>query len=549
MKSLALIAAFAMVILPAAARPADETASREKLFKELREIEMALERVRRLVPPGFDLVAERNAIDSLARKAELSPVDVKVVLGTERLSLDDGQPVPIVIDRLEIAGRDAYDAVHFFLSMLRRRPRLVGVESLRFDAGPGESVRFVARLMYPSWATLPADDERSSDMDAALRRRLARNRAIRDRIVAAIARMQDGSAMDALGVFTKAAHEHAIALTSVRIDDGISMEGLLLGAAARAALSASLDNANLRVSRMEWSHAGVCQAFSVRARSEPAEDSGGFTPSRPVFDGDSAAFCRGEAESPARRILARGAASTDDNAFSLRLRNLDLVDVFFLLNDLIAENFVIDQDVKGRIDLDVLEGATVHDALSAVSSAGVVIGPRPLRRVSRGKPSVSSAQRPSSGGEPISISMRDVDLASILCLLAGVSGHEIRMPREQQRRVSLFATELPAGDALDQLVPPSSTTAVNACELSGDSGSRLSKQHLKLEQLGVADLRIAGLARVGDTWRAYVYAPTRRVIPLEPGQRLFDGSVKSIGPKGVTFTSDGKGVAAVPFVP
>lgn len=555
MKNLVLSAAFAVVVVPAAAHPPNQTASIEKLRKDLIEVESTIERFQRVIPPTFDLPAERKAIDSLAQKAELSPIDVKVVPGTERLSGDDGHPVPVEINRLEMAGRGSYGAVHFFLSMARHRPRLVGVESLRFDAGPGETVRFVVRLMYPSWAPTPPENEIPSDMVAALRQKVVRSRAIRDRIVAMIARLKEDRAVDALGLFTEAAEEHAIALTSVRIDDGISMEGLLLGAAARAALAASLDKAKLRASRLQWSPAGACQAFSVSARFEPAEEPGGltesvvFTPGGPVFDGDSAAFCRGEPESPARRILVRGAASTNDNAFFLRLRNLDLVDVFFVLNDLIAENFVIDQDVKGRVDLDILEGATVDDALSAVSSAGVVIGSPPLRRVSRGKPAVPSTQRPSSGGEPINMSFRDADLAGILCLLGQVSGREIRMPRELRQRVSLFMTELPVGAALDQLLPSSSTSAVNPCELSSGSGSRLSRHPLKLEQLGIADLRIAGLARVGETWRAYVHAPARRVMPLEPGQRLFDGTVKSIGSKGVTFASDAKGVIDVSLVP
>jgi hypothetical protein len=147
------------------------------------------------------------------------------------------------------------------------------------------------------------------------------------------------------------------------------------------------------------------------------------------------------------------------------------------------------------------------------------------------------------------VSLRDVDLANVLCLLADVSGHEIRMTREQQRRLSFFASELPIGAALDLLAPTPGDAAVNACTLAGGSSSRLSRHRFSLERIAIADLRVAGLAHVGETWRGYVCGPAKRVMALEPGQRLLDGTVQSIGSNGVTFASEKKGVVSVPFVP
>jgi hypothetical protein len=110
-----------------------------------------------------------------------------------------------------------------------------------------------------------------SDPVSMMRQKLERDRAVRDGIVATVARLQEDP-LDALAVFTKAAEEHAIALTSVRIDEGISIEGLLLGAAARNALAAGMETAKLSVSRTEWSRAGACEAFSITAAA--------FTPRR-----------------------------------------------------------------------------------------------------------------------------------------------------------------------------------------------------------------------------------------------------------------------------
>src|SRR5687767_3294715 len=134
MKGLALSVAFVLFAQT-------DTATLEKLRQDLIEVETTTEQFRRLIPADFDLAAEREAIDQLARKAELSPVDVKVVPGTER--------PPLVINRIEISGRDPFDAVHFFVSMLRVRSRLAGIESARFVAEPGQNVRYVIRLAYP----------------------------------------------------------------------------------------------------------------------------------------------------------------------------------------------------------------------------------------------------------------------------------------------------------------------------------------------------------------------------------------------------------------
>src|SRR5687768_2802469 len=228
MRSFTLSVTFALFIIPTAARAQTDMATLEKLRKELIEVEVTTEQFRRLIPVEFDLAAERQAIDQLARKAELSPIEVKVVPGTERL--------PLVIHRLELSGRDPFDAVHFFVSMLRIRARLVGIESARFDAGPDATVHYVIRLAYPSWSDVPDETVERSDVVSMMRRKVERERAAHDDIVAAVAQLQEDP-LEALAVFTKAAEEHPIALTSVRIDGAISMEGLVLGAAARAALA------------------------------------------------------------------------------------------------------------------------------------------------------------------------------------------------------------------------------------------------------------------------------------------------------------------------
>jgi hypothetical protein len=280
-----------------------------------------------------------------------------------------------------------------------------------------------------------------------------------------------------------------------------------------------------------------------------------------------------------------------EKAVILHLREIDLVHVFFVLNDLTAESFVVDSGVQGRFSVD-LEHAMLEEALTAVRSAGVVVGPSALHRVSRaGGPPAATAPRPASyTGEKISVLLENVELANIVCALGGVPnlqtvevhglgkvGRErnpqfkVVVPRNLQGRVSIFSGYLPWDQILDGLLSPlglisvldenglfvgpgpeasvrSQTGAVDACQMPSDPGptSILSGDQ---PNLAVADLELVGLARKGDAWKAYAYAPGRRLLNLESGQKLRDASVTGAGPTGVTFTTDAKKVVNVSLRP
>ena len=541
-----------------------DRAALEKLRADLIEVEMTIERLKRLVPPTFDLPAERAAIHALAEKAKLSPVEVKVIGSGESLKSADGQPLPITIDRLEISGVDTYDAVHFFLSMLRLRPRLIGIESVRFDAVAGDRVRYVARLAYPSWGeeTSAPQPSPARDVVTVARERLAMLRWTRDAVVSYLAQLRSDRHLDALASLTAAVDEHPIALRSVRLDGAMSIEGSLVGAAARALLTEALKKAGMLMADGKWSPSGPCQTFAV---TSPAfahgsgtgktgitdtaalfEDLPDYAPGRHVFDAESATFCSDEpsAQSP-RRVVVPG-QNPGESSF-LRLRDVDVVDLFFVINDLLPENFIVDDDVTGRITLDVSATASVDDVLRAIATTGVVIGSPPLRRVSR-KASTTTPSR-ATNGPPLSLVLRKANVTDVLCLLREVMQKEITMPAGVKRRVSIFAFDVPADLVLDALHPRSTAGSVNPCERPGAPASRLARHRFSFESLEIAEVRLAGIAQVGETWKAYARVPGKGVMALAPDQRLFDGVVKSIGPNGVTFLSDSKGEKRVALAP
>jgi hypothetical protein len=111
------------------------------------------------------------------------------------------------------------------------------------------------------------------------------------------------------------------------------------------------------------------------------------------------------------------------------------------------------------------------------------------------------------------------------------------MSPDDARRVSIFATEIPAETVLAALARTSGGKQVNPCGIDTTPPSRLRKHAFRPERTAIEEVRIAGLAQVGEGWKAYAYLPGNRLVPLEPGARFADGSVLAISATGVRFTT------------
>ena len=145
--------------------------------------------------------------------------------------------------------------------------------------------------------------------------------------------------------------------------------------------------------------------------------------------------------------------------------------------------------------------------------------------------------------------MKDAATTDLLCLLGQITSRELKVARGMPSRVSLFMSDLPAETAISALLPKQFGTGTAVCKLVRSSEeSRLSRKSVPLDQLAIADVRIAGLARVGKKWRGYAMTPARRVLPFETGQHFSDGTVQSISAKGITFASS-SGVREIAFPP
>jgi len=534
-----------------------------KLRQELREVEMQVAMLMRNFPSSLTLDDQRKWIEDTARPAEVE-VKITSIPGTERLMLANGRQSPLVLMRVEVSGRDQYGDVAIFLSRLARGPQPIDLEALHLKAGDDDTVRFKMRLAMPHNAGVEeqAPSLPIRDQATALRFRITEMKFLRILLAEIVQRRNVAPIPDALALFTKASESHAIALSEVTFENDLTLEGVVIGASARSALTAALESAELETTTLQMPDRGVCRKFTAKAKLPKgvAHDEA-FVVNNGIFDPQPSG-CIQTAKASSAPITIRG---KDASGITLKLRNIDLAHVFYPLHAVPEASFVVDSDVEGVVSLDI-ENATLDQLLVALKSSGVAIGPPPLRRVSRATKVIPPITETFTG-EPVSLSFQGADLRAVLCIFSQISGLEVHAAAGLDRTSTIFARDtewdrafaglLSAHDlgyVLREnriLVGPrqlklESSALVNVCESTSSSG-RDPLAVLTLERLDPSDLELVGMTRVGGVWKAYVYLPSRRLHVVAPGQQLFEATVQSVSEKGVTITTASEGKQLIAF--
>jgi len=563
---------------------------------DLADLEPRMQVVRRLLPPAFEADATERQLRALAQASEMSALEVRHVSSSATVRLADGRATPYERFYMEVAGSDRYNDLGFFLDRLDRLPRIVELETLSLEAGPDDTVRFAARLAFPcmtGWPASPAPaplvpprpagataaptDERRAREDLlreyakALERGVDAAREPLRRIqaeVAAIDEMRNARSparfFAALMRFDAKVDRRTLSLSRARFGTEVAIEGVVGGGSARAALGPALEEAGFTVDTLEIAPTGWCRTFALAARLRPREESAGgrgieVGPS--PFDHRAEPACRATPQAPAASIVARGTGGD----LSVRLREADVVDVFRLLHELTPASFIVDADVKGRLNVD-LERATLEEALAAMAPAGVTVGPGPLRRVSRAgtRPSPASPPRTGYTETSISLSFKDAVLLDVLRLFEDVAGRSAWTSPVVDGRVNVFFSEVPWDQALRAIAASAGMAAVIEAErifvgppamakapwrsgavevrraTTTDGGSAWGRV-TELSKVGPEDLAPLGLAQREGAWKAVAYGPGRLLWILEPGVELLGARVQAVGPKGVTFeAADGR---------
>jgi hypothetical protein len=396
---------------------------------------------------------------------------------------------------------------------------------------------------------------------------VSRKRAWLATLTALDARDQPSRVLDSLSAFGREEQDKAIALTEIRYEGGPTLHGVLLGATAKASLDPALRKAGLEVDHIELSRSGDCRAFTATARLKDGATPEGGYPDLLLEEG-TAETCKPAKITAVDPVVRRGG-----DALAMHLRDIDVADVFRVLHDLTAESFVVDAEVKGRINVDI-EAASAKEALDAMSSAGIAIGPGPLHRVHRAAKTIDVIPH-KYDGEPIDLLLKDAEIIDVMKLFNQITGLNISVQPDLQGKVTTFA----AGTKWDYLFDTMLQSLGLAYKLEGDrafigtaqqlaSGHKgaidiaeASERQLKTliesgrrlwwlippEKLSVADLQLVGIARAADKWKGYAYAVSRKPIALEPGQTLFDGQVKAVGAEGVTVQKSGEKAITLPL--
>jgi hypothetical protein len=474
----------------------------------------------RRFPPELTAGVELDFFREFARIAGLT-AEPKIVEGSERLP-----GTPLLLHRAEVTGRGSFDAVGFFLESIGRRDwRASDLESFR--VGPDGA--FSARFVLP---TIDLDSEH--------------------RFTAAMAERFKSSNLQTLATLLSTIPDNrAIHLTEVRSGHDISMRGVVVGAAARAQVPAWLEEKGFGGSTLTMPEEGACRPFAVTiARGRPGERVTHVT-QRVKLDRADTALCATKASKHRGAVTARG-----NGSIYLRLRKADVSTLAYVLHDLTGENFLLDSDVDGTVDVDAA-GATAETLIAAMTTAGLHVSGPPVRRISRTDTTRAPTPPREYGGEPVSLSLQRAAPADVFCLFTTLTGLDLTIPRKIDGAIAVYVRDQPWDLVLNEIIHSAGLTFAmegnrvflggagkdggKPCDLSAaESSPSLTNLHLAVDKLSAADLELIGRARLGEPYRAYAYAPWRSVVKLEGGEKLFEERVRAIGAEAVTFEWEGK---------
>jgi len=217
---------------------------------------------------------------------------------------------------------------------------------------------------------------------------------------------------------------------------------------------------------------------------------------------------------------------------------MDVTDVFFVLHLLTGQGFLVDEDVRGRVSVDVSQVA-LDDVLALLAKNGVAVSPPgPLRRVSR---AAARAALPAATGEgtPITFALKRAAVADVLAVIAEADPTG-PPPRVAGGRLSLWASEARLADvraAVLQIARPAGAA-------SGDGDppplppSTERRLLVRTDELSVSEFQLAGVASAGQGWTAFAYSPTGVLNAYRRGDRLADGTMTEVQSTDVMITTE-----------
>jgi hypothetical protein len=543
-----------------AAQPARPFAD-ERLLLDRR-----LEALRRVLPDGPTAAADTALVREIAESAHLAQVELHA-----RPPLESGARGEVV---LELSALGGFEEVFRFFQKLSLSHRLIDVESLGLTATTEDVVRATAVLRVPYWparATLPPAPESQRGAFAGVPRptldTFRRDQALVFAKSDAVAARRRSRRTPRLFLSELAAvvRDRPVVLGYASCGEEFTIRGLALGEGPLRALESRMERGFFRLSDFLIQKQGACYRFEAHGRAPVAgPDAELPVPVDDPFEQDTAA-CRVDRDGP-KAVVLKGRVPTPKEPakgpLTLRLRDVDLADVFQALARLGFGGYVVDEAVGGRASVE-LTGATLDEALALLrKSAGLEFADvGPLRRVSTARASGRVDVPP--GGPLASFALKRAEVRDLLATMAEVDPTLASLgPPGFLGRISVFTHDVPmfavraavleaaalaehAEDDRRVLARKTGASDAPAPIARSEPEPRLA---LRREDLSVAELELAGVGSAGQGFVAFVYSPTGQLQAYAPGDRLTDGIVRSVDADQLVVETD-EGPLRVPLAP
>jgi hypothetical protein len=479
-----------------------------------------------------------------------------------------------------------------FARQVALSPRLIDVESMSITATVDSVVKLSAVLglpYRPTRAPLPAPPDgtraRLQGVPRAQADAYIRDMALalaKSETVAAIRRTRRNPRLF-LTELAAIARDRPVVLTQASVGDDFVVRGLTVGEGSVRSLESRFERGFLRVSDFVIARQGACLRFEVRGKSPVAgPDAELPLPTEDPFDQDDVP-CKVNRDT-VRTAVIKGPQSKmpGQGPLSIRLRDVDTSDVFFVLHRLTGQGFLVDGDVTGRVSVE-LNHVTLEEALNALAKgAGLRVSePGLIRRISaaRGASSPPESKRGGGGGKgrppapappdrvstgpPATFTVKRAEVREILAVMTDADPSLAALgPQGFLGRVSLWAKDVPL------VVLRSAVLSAAGLTERVENDSRILERHaggdeavvpvsgappdpqliLRPQDLAVIEFEIAGLAGTADGWTAFAYAPTGALNAYRAGDRLADGAVKDVQSTDVALDTD-EGLLRVPLNP
>ena len=554
-----MLGALACLLLVAAA---------ERPFSEERELlDRRLETLRRILPDGSNPGSDVALVTEMARGAHLMGLQVLPRAPVENGARGD---VP-----LEVTAVGNYADIDRFFRLVTLSPRLVDMEHLTLAAVPDGPIKLTALLRVPfrpTGAPLPTPPDGFRPRDPTVARPQA-DAFARDQMLAAqksetIATLRRARRNPRLFLSEMAAavRDRPVLLTNASLGEEFSVRGVVLGEASLKGLETRLERGFFRVLDFLITRRGACYRFEVRGRSPvvgldaeiplPAAD--------PFLPED--AQCRADRDNgPSTVVRGPSTKVPGKGPLTLRLREVDTADVFSVLHALTGEAFIVDEDVTGRVSMDLVH-VTRDEVLAALQKTGINIAfGAGLLRVSRGGSS-AAPRGPLSvdATAPIRFAAKRADVRDVLAAMAETdAGLASEAGPGSLGRLSVFARDinvaalraavLEAAGLVERAVEgrriverPQAAAEATAPIVAG------ARRRLDLgpDDVSVSEFALAGVAAVNDDWVAFAYSPLGALHAYRPGARLADGTVRTVQSTDVLLATDeGELRVVLPTIP